>query len=197
MYCLEEASESEDRETEERITSVIDIRACVWCAQATRARGRAPRQCCSATVAVAMQEANAIPIARETFGAVTGELKIGSLSVSPERESPALLVVWAYQQNNYFLEEGSFFFFARKRDPFFGCFFRLLGCFKLLFFFCCAFWVCFCAFGVFSFFARQRDLGGEGLIFRPTTPKRGISALGFTHTYRACSGDGGCKGNMT
>ena len=90
MYRLEQASESEDRETEEIITLVLDICACVWCARATRARGRAPRRCCSATVAVAMREVNVFPIAMGTLGAGTGELKIGSLSVSLTPTVPAL-----------------------------------------------------------------------------------------------------------
>ena len=59
----------------------------------------------------------------------------------PEREFPALLVVWAYQQKQlFFLEEGSFFFARKRGGGKLGCFFRLLGCF--------------CAFGVFLCFSR-------------------------------------------
>ena len=66
---------------------------------------------------------------------------------TPERESPALLVVWAYQQNQLIFGRGPFFF-ARKRENFFWVFFSPFGgVFVLLVF--------------FLLFARQRDFFGS------------------------------------
>ena len=65
----------------------------------------------------------------------------------PEREFPALLVFWAYQQNQLFFGRGQFLF-ARKREKKIGCFFRLLGvCFVVL-------GGVFVVLGCFLFFAR-------------------------------------------
>ena len=75
---------------------------------------------------------------------------------SSEREFPELLVVWAYQQKKLVFGRGIFFprVSAKKNWCFFfvfwGCFCAFGGCF-------CSFWGCFCAFGVFLFFARQRN----------------------------------------
>ena len=94
-----------------------------------------------------------------------------------EREFPALLVVWAYQESNCISEEectllsrvsaktfGVFF------SVFWGCFCAFWGCF-------CAFWGCFCAFGVFFAFRASARFFYVSWFFRPTTPKRGIPAL--------------------
>ena len=68
----------------------------------------------------------------------------------PEREFPALLVVWAYQKKIVFLEEGFF--------RFWGVFLCFLGVFQ------CRFWMFFGggAFWVFLFFARQREKKSGG-----------------------------------
>ena len=56
----------------------------------------------------------------------------------PEREFPALLVVWEYQQNQLIFGTGEFFL-TRKREKNW-CFFRLLGVFLRFFFGVFAFW---------------------------------------------------------
>jgi len=74
-------------------------------------------------------------------------------------EFPALLVVWAYQQKHFFLEEGSYF--SRGSAEKNWCFSpAFLGCF-------CAFGGCFlCFFCFFLFFARQRGKKKGELIFK-------------------------------
>ena len=74
--------------------------------------------------------------------------------LSPEREFPALLVVWGYQQKQLIFGRGQFIF-ARKREKFFlGVFFAFWGCFCAFRRCFCAFWGCFCAFWVFFCFSR-------------------------------------------
>ena len=88
------------------------------------------------------------------------------LQTNPERESPALLVVWAYQQRQLFFWKKRAVFFARKRVSAggeVGCFPRLLGCFCAFGGCFRAFWGCFCALWAFFLFsARQRGWGGGG-----------------------------------
>ena len=89
----------------------------------------------------------------------------------PEREFPALLVVWAYQQKQLFFGRGHFFF-ARKRDKRkWGIFSVFSWCFSFLF------GGVFVLFGCVLFFVRQRDFLGGVFFRRHTTPKRGIPAL--------------------
>ena len=66
-----------------------------------------------------------------------------------EREFPALLVVWAYQQKQLFFWKRAVFFVARKRGKKSWVFFGIFGVFL-------CFLGVFCAFCFFLLFARQR-----------------------------------------
>ena len=106
---------------------------------------------------------------------VRGGLSAGNPLV--ERELPALLVFWAYQQDELFFGRRQFFsrVSAKKNFGVFVSYF--LGVFVL-------FGGVFVLFGCFLFFARQRESFLGSLLFlggvyfrRPTTPKRGVPAL--------------------
>ena len=89
---------------------------------------------------------------------------------STEREFPALLIVWAYQQKIIlFLEEGRFFFLRVSAKIFGGIFFRLLGVFL------CFLGVCFVLFGCFFAFRASARFFFVRSVFKAYHTKTGNS----------------------
>ena len=109
----------------------------------------------------------------------------------PEREFPALLMFWAYQQNQLFLEEVSLFFARNREGGEMGVFPRLLGLFL-------CFLGVFCAFWAFLFFSCQR---GIFWVFPPLSKayhtETGIPALSTAGLLAGLSEERKHSGNGT
>ena len=98
-----------------------------------------------------------------------------------DREFPALLVVWAYQQKQSFFGRGEFFSRVSAGGGQVGVLFAFWVCF-------CAFWVCFCACwvrarafgGVFVWLPRELGGGGASSCFSSNHTNTGNSRSAFS-----------------
>jgi len=94
-------------------------------------------------------------------------------STPPEREFPALLVVWGYQQKQLIFGRGQFIFARKREKKILGVFFAFWGCFCAFWGCFCAFWGCFCAFWVFFCFSRASAIFLGELIYKGAPHQNG------------------------